>query len=58
MRAASMPMYDMPETRAALDSLSAGLARNLRAEGVREVPDLPSSTAARSTNSGGSLPAV
>lgn len=39
MRAASMPMYDMPETRAALDSLWAGLARSLRAEGMREVPD-------------------
>ena len=39
MRVASMPMYDMPETRAALDSLWRGLARNLRAEGVREVPD-------------------
>ena len=39
MRVASMPMYDMPETCAALDSLWAGLARYLRAEGVGEVPE-------------------
>ena len=38
-RVASMPMYDMAETRAAHDSLWAGLARNLRAAGVGEVPD-------------------
>lgn len=39
MRVASIPMYDMPETCAALDALWAGLARHLRAEGVGEVPD-------------------
>ena len=39
MRVASLPMYDMPEARAALDALWAGLARHLRAEGVNEVPD-------------------
>ena len=39
MRHASMPMYDMPEVRAALDALWDGLARNLRREGVADVPD-------------------
>lgn len=36
---ASMPMYDMPEVRKALDTLWRGLARNLRREGLSDVPD-------------------
>ena len=39
MRVASMPMYDMAETREALDALWAGLARELRSEGLAAVPD-------------------
>ena len=35
---ASLPMYDLPETRSATDALWAGIARHLRAEGVAEVP--------------------
>ena len=38
MSVASMPMYDIPEVRAALDSLWHGLAANLRREGLRDVP--------------------
>ncbi len=38
MRVASMPMYDMPEVGPALDSLWAGLARNLEREGIADVP--------------------
>jgi len=38
MRTASMPMYDMPEVREALDSLWTGLARNMKREGVPDVP--------------------
>lgn len=36
---ASLPMYDLPVVRAATDAWWAGLARHLRAAGVREVPD-------------------
>ena len=39
MAIASMPMYEMPEVRKALDSLWAGLARNFRREGIADVPD-------------------
>ena len=39
MGVASMPMYDMPEVRDALDGLWAGFARHLRREGVADVPD-------------------
>ncbi len=35
---ASMPMYDMPEARAALDSLWRGFAANARREGLNDVP--------------------
>ena len=38
MRVASMPMYDMPEISSALDSLWKDMARNLRLEGIRDVP--------------------
>lgn len=38
MSVASMPMYDMPEVRKALDSLWAGLARYLAREGLPDVP--------------------
>ena len=38
MSVASMPMYDMPEVRKALDSLWAGLARHLTREGLPDVP--------------------
>ncbi|MFQ5954735.1 MAG: phosphate/phosphite/phosphonate ABC transporter substrate-binding protein [Kiloniellales bacterium] len=38
MRVASMPMYDMPEVRPALDSLWSGLARYLEREGIADVP--------------------
>jgi ABC-type phosphate/phosphonate transport system substrate-binding protein len=38
MSVASLPMYDLPEVRPALDALWAGLARHLAREGV---PDLP-----------------
>jgi ABC-type phosphate/phosphonate transport system substrate-binding protein len=39
MGVASMPMYDLPEVRGALDGLWNGLARHLRREGVAGVPD-------------------
>ena len=39
MGVASMPMYDLPEVRSALDGLWDGLARHLRREGVADVPD-------------------
>lgn len=39
MRVASMPMYDMPEVRPALDALWAGLARHLAGAGIAEVPE-------------------
>jgi len=39
MGVASMPMYDLPEVRGALDGLWDGLARHLRREGVADVPD-------------------
>ncbi len=39
MGVASMPMYDLPEVRGALDGLWDGLARHLRREGVAGVPD-------------------
>lgn len=35
---ASMPMYDMPEMRKALDTLWGGFARNLQREGLSDVP--------------------
>lgn len=38
MSIASMPMYDMPEVRAALDSLWRGFAANFRREGLNGVP--------------------
>jgi hypothetical protein len=38
MSVASLPMYDLPEVRPALDALWAGLARHLAREGVRDVP--------------------
>ncbi len=39
MGVASLPMYDLPEIRGALDGLWDGLARHLRREGVADVPD-------------------
>lgn len=36
---ASLPMYDLPEVRAATDEWWRGLARHLRAAGVADVPD-------------------
>ncbi len=39
MRVASMPMYEMPEVRKALDTLWDGLARYLKREGVSDVPN-------------------
>lgn len=36
---ASLPMYDWPEMREATDAWWAGLARHLRSEGFREVPE-------------------
>ncbi len=38
MRVASMPMYNLPEIRGALDSLWKEMARNLRLEGIADVP--------------------
>ncbi|MDX1575552.1 MAG: PhnD/SsuA/transferrin family substrate-binding protein [Kiloniellales bacterium] len=38
MGVASMPMYDLPEVRGALDGLWTGLARYLRREGLKNVP--------------------
>ena len=39
MNAASMPMYDIPEVRKALDDLWCGLAHGMRREGLADVPD-------------------
>jgi ABC-type phosphate/phosphonate transport system substrate-binding protein len=41
MAVASLPMYDLPEVRPALDALWAGVARHLRREGVADVPERP-----------------
>lgn len=38
-RPAALPMYDLPELRAANDALWTALARHLRAAGVKGVPD-------------------
>jgi ABC-type phosphate/phosphonate transport system substrate-binding protein len=38
MSVASLPMYDLPEVRPALDALWAGLARHFAHEGVPDVP--------------------
>ncbi len=38
MPVASLPMYDHPEVRGALDALWAGIARNLVREGMADVP--------------------
>lgn len=38
MTFAALPMYDLPEVRAATDALWAGIAGHLRAEGVKDVP--------------------
>ncbi len=38
MSVASMPMYDLPELRMALDSLWRGFATNAHREGLGEVP--------------------
>jgi ABC-type phosphate/phosphonate transport system substrate-binding protein len=38
MRAASLPMYDLPEVRPALAALWSGLARHLARAGIAEVP--------------------
>ena len=40
MSVASLPMYDLPEVRPALDALWAGLARHLAREGVPDVPSV------------------
>ncbi len=39
MRAASLPMYDLPEIRAATAAFWASLATNLRRHGLADVPD-------------------
>jgi len=39
MAVASLPMYDLPEVRPALDALWAALARELRRAGVTDVPE-------------------
>lgn len=39
MRIASMPMYDLPEVRSALDRLWEDLARNFSLEGIPDVPN-------------------
>jgi ABC-type phosphate/phosphonate transport system substrate-binding protein len=39
MAVASLPMYDLPELRAATDAWWHGLARAFRREGIAEVPD-------------------
>ena len=39
MRTASLPMYDLPETRAATAAFWASLAGNLRRRGIADVPD-------------------
>jgi hypothetical protein len=38
MKTASLPMYDVPEGRTAVDALWSGIAHWLRREGVRHVP--------------------
>ncbi len=38
MQIASMPMYDLPEARSALDSLWKDMARNFRLEGIDNIP--------------------
>ncbi len=38
MAVASLPMYDLPELRPALDAFWAGIARHLRREGVTDAP--------------------
>jgi ABC-type phosphate/phosphonate transport system substrate-binding protein len=38
MAVASLPMYDLPEVRPALDALWAGIARHLRREGIADAP--------------------
>jgi len=38
LRVASLPMYDLPELRAATDALWAGVGRALAARGVAEIP--------------------
>lgn len=40
MAVASLPMYDLPELRAATDAWWQGLARAFRREGLADVPDL------------------
>ncbi len=40
MAAAGLPMYDLPELRAATDAWWSGLARALRREGIEDVPDV------------------
>ena len=40
MSIASLPMYDLPEVRPALEALWAGLARHLAREGVPDVPQV------------------
>lgn len=39
MKAASMPMYDMPEVRRALGDLWCGLSHSMRRQGLSNVPD-------------------
>ena len=39
MPVASMPMYDLPEVRTALDEFWRGLARHFRREGLSDIPD-------------------
>jgi ABC-type phosphate/phosphonate transport system substrate-binding protein len=39
MAVASLPMYDLPEVRPALDALWAAIARQLRREGVTDAPE-------------------
>lgn len=40
MNVASLPMYDMPEVRGALDTLWLRIARSLKRAGVTDVPDM------------------
>ncbi len=46
MTLACLPMYDLPEARAALDALWAGVARQLGRHGVADVPALDHEIAA------------
>lgn len=39
MRISGLPMYDLPELRAATDAWWSGLARAMRREGIEDVPD-------------------